>query len=266
MSLAVGTGGPTTNEIERLRLILSTYQDSSGMLVDGERNLPGWRDFERTVAQVFGGKAVESKAIFDVRIPFEESEYGISCKMRATLDETNRTGRVTIELSNSSAKFAAAFKEAGIDMEKDFRQRPDDAGRVILATVAAWHVLEAGSIDLDRSSYLALSYNGGGDYQLHQFTLHLPNANSITWSFPDVSKKNGATRAGKRLQGNIGNEKIIEFYYGSGGQLKYYPRVTDAIWASKPFQLESLEKVKQLFGAQEKAAAYFRKKWKTVAM
>jgi hypothetical protein len=34
--------------------------------------------------------------------------------------------------------------------------------------------------------------------------------------------------------------KIFEWYGESGGQLKYYPRVQDALWKSKPFRLEPL--------------------------
>ena len=37
---------PSNAEIERIRLILSTYQDGSGMLAaEGGLTLPGWRDF-----------------------------------------------------------------------------------------------------------------------------------------------------------------------------------------------------------------------------
>jgi hypothetical protein len=91
---------PTVNEFERFRLILSTYQDGSGQqaLKDG-RTLPGWRDFERSVAIAFDGVAQESKFIFDVLIPNPkriDTFFGISCKMRRTLNDTKRTGRVTL--------------------------------------------------------------------------------------------------------------------------------------------------------------------------
>jgi hypothetical protein len=53
---------PTFEHLERLRLILSTYQDGTGMIATpGGMTLPGWRDFERAVAAVFGGVAQESK-------------------------------------------------------------------------------------------------------------------------------------------------------------------------------------------------------------
>jgi len=228
MPLAVGNGGPSSEEIERLRLILSTYQDGTGMLVTGpRRSLPGWRDFERSVALTFDGRAVESKEIFDVLIPFDDPEYGISCKMRSTLKDTARTGRVTMELSNSSAKFATAFETAGIPAA-EYRDRPAELGKIILATVSSWHHAVADTIDLERSSFLALSYNDvSGQYQLHQFSHDLPDARSLTWSFPDARGKGGILRPGKRLRAALGDATVLEFYYGSGGQLKYYPHVNE---------------------------------------
>ncbi len=255
MSLAIGNGGPTAAEIERLRLILSTYRDGSGQELGG--NLPGWRDFERSVALAFGGRAVESKAIFDVLVPAEPPEYGISCKMRSTLNETRRTGRVTIELSNSSAKFDDAFAAAGLTRQ-NMRARPDDSGAVILTTVAGWHALIAEEIDLERSSYFSLSYNAAGEYQLHQFSLHLPGAETMTWAYPD--RADG--QPGKRLEGRANGEKVIEYYYASGGQLKYYPHIRDAIWQSDVFRLEQLDAVEVLYNAETKAALYFPQKWR----
>src|SRR3989304_572224 len=98
---------PTRAEFERFRLILSTYQDGSGQQVLNGRTLPGWRDFERTVAVAFNGEAQENKFIFDVLLPDAKREnvyFGVSCKMRRTLNDTKRTGRVTLELSNSSGR------------------------------------------------------------------------------------------------------------------------------------------------------------------
>jgi hypothetical protein len=59
---------PTAEEIERFRLILSTYQDGTGMLKAKDDTLPGWRDFERSVAAAFGGMALETKGIYKVSI------------------------------------------------------------------------------------------------------------------------------------------------------------------------------------------------------
>src|SRR5438270_10835388 len=80
---------PSAREVQKLRLILSTYQDGTGQLVTRDGNtLPGWRDFERSIALTFGGKAKESKFIFDVLLPDPRTpglSYGLSCKMRRTL-------------------------------------------------------------------------------------------------------------------------------------------------------------------------------------
>ena len=109
MSIAFAERPPTNHEVERFRLILSTYQDGTGMLATGHgRTLPGWRDFERSVALAFNGHASESKDIFDVRLPDQNIagvSYGISCKMRRELNRIDKDGRVTIELSNSAKKF-----------------------------------------------------------------------------------------------------------------------------------------------------------------
>ena len=50
MSIPFVTRNPTFQEIERLRLILSTYQDGSGMIKRTDKTIPGCRDFERAVA------------------------------------------------------------------------------------------------------------------------------------------------------------------------------------------------------------------------
>jgi hypothetical protein len=109
MPIAFVDRPPTSQEIEKLRLVLSTYQDGTGQLVfNNNVSLPGWRDFERSIALVFDGQAQESKAIFDVLLPDLARStvyYGLSCKMRETLRYVERTGRVTIEVSNSAGKF-----------------------------------------------------------------------------------------------------------------------------------------------------------------
>lgn len=55
------------DEVERIRLLLSTYQDGTGQYSGGQE--PGWRDFERVTALTFAGAAQESKSIFDVLVP-----------------------------------------------------------------------------------------------------------------------------------------------------------------------------------------------------
>jgi hypothetical protein len=255
---------PTSREVERLRLILSTYQDGTGMLARSGRTLPGWRDFERAVALAFEGEAQESKAIFDVllsNIDRPEVKYGLSCKMRGELNKIARTGRVSLELSNSAGQFWDHLKTKGIT-QSNYRDEPSEVGSSLIEVVEGWHyavsIERGGYIDLYGSSYLVLSWNNAGLYQLHQFSLTLPDANSLRWYFPSVARR-GSESPARRLNGDDDSGTLFEWYGESGGQLKYYPCVSAAIWSSKPFQLEPLREME--YGILVKAASYFPELW-----
>jgi len=118
MTLPFADRAPTDEEFERFRLILSTYQDGSGMRkIDGKTH-PGWRDFERSVAAAFNGIAPEAKGIFDVLLPDHDNVgvyVGISCKMRGEHRRFEGQGRVTIELSNSYGKFWDGLASIGLN-------------------------------------------------------------------------------------------------------------------------------------------------------
>jgi transcriptional regulator with XRE-family HTH domain len=259
---------PLANEIERFRLILSTYQDGTGMLAsDGMTTRPGWRDFERSVALAFGGIPSESKDIIDVRLPDPDSDgvhCGISCKMHEETSTYVKQGRIYIELSNAFAKFWNRLNAKGISQD-NWKQHARDAGCALIELVAEWHeaagVEKGGDINLTKSCYLTLSWNKHGWYQLHQFPLSLPNPEELCWEFPTYIRK------GEEVVGNLkGNDQlgtIFEWYGGSGGQLKYYPLVAKAIWASERFQLETLP-AGQEHGILRKAANYFPSQWKAV--
>jgi len=202
MKMAFVDRDPTQAEIEKLRLVLSTYQDGSGQLVtkDG-KTLPGWRDFERAFSATFGGKAQESKFIFDVLLTDADRQgihYGISCKMRRTLNDTFRTGRVTLELSNSSGQFWRALEQRGLN-QQNYKDKPNLAGEILIDVVGEWHEAvgfeRGGSIDLSKSLYLALSWDKSGQYQLFKFTLALPAADALQWDFPST-ENNGETPQG----------------------------------------------------------------------
>jgi hypothetical protein len=271
MSLALVDRSPTHQEIQKLRLILSTFQDGTGQLaLKGGATLPGWRDFERTVALAFDGEAQESKAIFDVLIPDPSRDgvqYGVSCKMRRTLSETIKTGRVTLELSNSSGKFWDELKAYGLDHE-NYRERPDLAGKAIINLVEQWHtavsVDNGGTVDLNKSCYLVLSWNKAGWYQFFQFSLQLPDPETLYWHFPTKTEK-GKQVPGRRLRGDDNNGNLFEWYGESGGQLKYYPLVDNAIWVSEQFQLEPLPESEMEYGILVKARTYFPQLWKEIS-
>jgi hypothetical protein len=262
LSQALVDRPPTEQEVEKLRLILSTYQDGTGMLqVEDGMTLPGWRDFERTVALTFNGQAQESKSIFDVLLLSEDrpnARYGLSCKMRRELNKIKTTGRVSLELSNSAGQFWDYLKTKDIN-QSNYRNNPLDVGVSLIEVVERWHqavsIERGGMVDLTKSSYLVLSWNQARYYQLHQFPLIMPNAHKLNWRFP--TKKGGDE--GRRLAAYDESGVIFEWYGESGGQLKYYPLASSAIWSSDGFQLEPLADIE--YGILKKAAAYFPRQW-----
>ncbi|RME45597.1 MAG: hypothetical protein D6796_10240 [Caldilineae bacterium] len=245
---------PAKGQIEKLRLLLSTYQDGTGQLVfESERSLPGWRDFERSVALAFDGIAQESKSIFDVLVPIGENKYyGISCKMRQTLQTVERTGRVTVEVSNSAGKFWGILKVNGLD---DYEAAPDVAGELLLNLVEQWYeevsLERSGNVDVSQSFYLLLQWHRrSGRYQLFQFPVHLPDPKTLSWKVE-----------GRRLVGCDDSGVIVEWYGHSGGQLKYYPFADKAIWASAVFRLEPLPKSELGYGLKRRVLEYFPDLW-----
>jgi len=259
MSLAFVHRPPTSRELLKLRLLLSTYQDGTGQLFDKKigATLPGWRDFERAVALALGGEAQESKAIFDVLLPDPVRSgihYGISCKMRQTLKYVERTSQVTVEVSNSTRKFWDALKANGL-YEDNYGDDPKQMGKVLIDLVESWHdavsIKHGGNVDLTGSFYLMLQWDKASQrYQLFQFPIALPNPDALHWVVD-----------GQRLIGRDSRGLLFEWYGLSGGQLKYYPFASDAKWQSEPFRLEPLPSLPEGNEILRKAAEYFPTLW-----
>jgi hypothetical protein len=273
MALPLIDRQPTNQEFQKLRLLLSTFQDGTGMnmvscriktknekgkqvTVSITKNFPGWRDFERVVAIAFDGEAQESKAIFDVLLtnPKTKIKYGISCKMREDFNATIKTGRVNLELSNAAGKFWAELKKHGLNQE-NYMNDPTAVAQIILNLYKSWHqdvsIENGGIVDTSKSCYLALSWDRrskNGMFQFHQFPLQLPDVDSIQWTF-----------SGRRILGINKSGMIFEWYGESGGQLKYYPPSVNATWKSDPFELEPLGDIR--YGILHKAEAYFPELW-----
>jgi hypothetical protein len=267
MSLAFVDRPPTPEEFEQFRLILSTYQDGSGMLaISADNTWPGWRDFERTVAAAFGGVAQEDKSIFDVLVPDADgkTQCGISCKMRGELNRLEKDGRVTIELSNSIKKFQDYLASKGIKPEK-YATRASQVGAALIELVEQWKreasIEQGGRVNLTKSCYLTLMYNRAGLYQLHWFHLALPDPAKLHWYYPKV-KKDGKLQIAGHLNGDDGNGgRVFEWYSRSGGQLKYYPLAKDALWASEQFRLEPIPPDRSTIDLAVKAKMYFPELW-----
>lgn len=249
---------PTEQEIERLRLVLSTFQDGTGMLRtrDGD-SLPGWRDFERSVALVFGGLAPETKLFFDVLLADQSLPnlyYGISCKMKEHLRKGQK-GQAYLEITNADGAIWDALSQVGLS-KGNHLSFPAQTGTTILALIEKWRreatIFDGRPIDVDRSLYLTLQYDRNSrEYQLLQYSPQLPDAESLTWE------------AGKRsIRGRRHGRVILEYFGYSGSQVKYYPLIVDAVWQSPVFKLEPIPDGAG-FGLKDKAALYFPDQWQT---
>ena len=154
---------PTDVDVERIRLILSTYQDGSGMLkLKNGATLPGWRDFERSVAAAFNGHPTENKGIYDVLLDAGTNLHiGISCKMRNQLHEVDKTGRVSMELSNAAGKFWDILKEKNIN-QQNYQDYASQVGAILLHQVESWHKQidseNGGTVLTSKSFFLSLQY------------------------------------------------------------------------------------------------------------
>ena len=258
--------GLTAKELEKVRLLLSTYQDGYGMLrnkrAGSNLTLPGWRDYERVVAVAFNGRAVESKALFDVEIDHPDgTKYGISCKMRNMLNNALKPdGRVMIEVSNAAGELMDCVLAIGRGITAaNFRNYPDAAAKALFATIQSWHdeagTANGGDMTLAKSSYLVLQYNKAGKYKLFQYPLKFPKWRKFKWAF---------IKGEKRLSGKLADGTLVfEWYPGSGGQFKYQPLTSDALWASDTFELEPLPAKLQESRLIVRAKEYFPDKWQT---
>jgi hypothetical protein len=271
MTLAFVDRIPTKAEFEKFRLILSTYQDGSGMLaIENGRTLPGWRDFERTVATTFNGQNQENKFIFDVLLndPTRPIQYGISCKMRSELNRIKKDGRVTIELSNSVKKFADFLEIKGIK-KSEYVNRPREVGKGIVELVGKWKndvsIEQGGKIDVSKSCYLTLMYNDLGFYQLHWFKVDLPNPDELNWYYPEVVRNGQRVIAGHINGDDKNGGRVFEWYSDSGGQMKYYPLASSAVWSSPLFKLEPIPENASKIELSTKAKMYFPEQWQKLS-
>lgn len=254
------------NQVEQIRLLMSTYQDGSGQLrVKNGKTFPNWRDFERSVATTFKGHAFEDKGFFDVAINGKEIDevgnIGISCKMRNTLSAFTSNGSISLELSNAYNKFWAELNRNKIENIRFVRVIPERAGKIIVDLYESWKYEAAKKIgvEIEKSFYLTCLYHlKKGIYQLFALPFLLPDPQTLTWTVRE--SKDGNENRGT-LIGKKGNTIIIEWYGISGGQLKYYPTIDDVIWQSEPFNLEPIPNTESGYGLIQKAKSYFPNKW-----
>ena len=229
---------PTDAEVEKIRLILSTFRDGSGMQNRSDGTEPGWRDAERSFAAALGGFAPEGKGIFDVIVPAADGAlpYGLSIKTSTIRNERS----VISELHNSQSKAQKHLNELGID----WTTQPAAAGSALVWQVLGWHDAERQHVDVGRSSYVHLVHDRTWTtWRILWFPLDLLQPVNLTWDY------SGARIFGKTAEGHT----LWEWYGRSGGQLKWYPLIADAVWDSGYFELEPavagtlVEKAQQMY-------------------
>ena len=269
--IAFADRSPTSQEVERLRLIMSTYQDGTGQIVKAlpDTSFPDGWDFEACITAVFGGDRLPKydKSVFDVLIPYPtggpQARIGLSCKMRGELKAAlktpgkNKNGRVYMELTNANGALWAAVNDRGVTKDS-IGPRAADAGEAVVQTVKGWHAAAAdGKLQFDKSSYLALMWKPKPlQFKLYQFSMDLPAAADLSWA--QTEGRGG--KPGKAIRGSDGDETVYEWYFDSGGQFKYYARVDQADWSSEVVELEPLNKnIRE--GLVNKVEDYFPEKW-----
>ena len=246
------TRNPTDKETKHIRALLSTFRDGSGNQSESDGTTrASWREIERCIAEVVLGPASEDKHIFDVIAPDNLNPdifYGFSIKSkqlsRKNFLKLPTVGRVYMEVANSPAKFWDDIGLSHGHTEREFSRmlHPAQMGDTVLASVRKWHLegkqkFEAARpgkiLDLENSRYLCVSYSNESDanerlYQIHAFALDYKPG--IAWSY-----KSDRCLTGK--DPDYLTESLFDWYGSSGGQLKYYPRATDALYSSQVFKM-----------------------------
>jgi hypothetical protein len=250
MDLAFRDRALTADELEALRLILSTFRDGSGqnVLKPFGRVMPGFRDFERTLADVLQASAPENKGVFDVIVNDHPLPFGISCKMSKTQPPANQSS--FMELSNSAAK----FRDHLLKMQIHWMSEPTLAGPVLIDLVESWHLTLQHEINIGVSKYAVLAHNAQWTrFQLLCFPLNLKLAKpkgDIEW-LAEGAALNGYIDAGGR------RHRLWQVYMNSGGQMKYYPLLSWADWVTDEFELEE----PPLGSLRQRAKEYFPTLW-----
>lgn len=234
--------------------------------INDHKTLPGWRDFERASALAFNGLGGENKFFVDVIFPFTDTPltfYGIDCKMRRELKLVDRTGVIYIEVTNAANWLWSHLNTKGIN-EANYTDRAEAAGMGLIEAIESIKQLGSsaypeGPILTEKSYYFVLQWSLTGDYQLFQLPLTLPTPDDLAWYCHVSSKKSGAKTT--RLVGRTSNGVLYEWYGDSGGQFKYYPSISQAVWQSKRFRLEPISEDVES-GIVAKARIYFPDLWR----
>ena len=244
----------TVGELERLRLVLSTFQDGSGWEKIEGSTLVGYRQFERALAEVLNGVARESKALFDVLATRATAAgnrlVGYSCKAKRELSPSGQR-EIYIEVGNAGSAYRKHLEKEGLRDPFDYAARPDVAGSQVLKYIEALHLADCamtGASEQD-SCYFVLLYDASGThFECFEIPLDVMANAPIAWTAP-----------GQHVRGTLNGKKAVEYYWGVG-QVKFYVPVTQATWRSGVFQMEPLAGSAKSLGARAEEA--FPEAWR----
>jgi len=241
----------TAGEIIWFQHAFSIFTNGSGSETekDGTTRI-GWRQMERVVAEFFKGKGDEDKSFFDVVAPYKSNkDIGISVKSKTLsknqFDLLSTTGRTYMELTNSPQLIWDSLRQHHLS-RADFKdpKKSGEIGNAVLDTVESWGLQAAAVypsvfpgriLDLDKSLYLCISMSApipcapkllktipiNRRFHIHSYKMQLPRP--VKWT-----KHTELCIRGWDVNGNA----LYDWYAESGGQLKYYPPTSDAIFAS----------------------------------
>lgn len=251
MQRAFLTRQPNAAELLLLRKFLATYRDGTGgYREDDGSSRADPRQIERCFAELLYGRTTENKAFYDFVVEFNESGgiavRGASIKSKElpklrNYPQQQGVMRAHLEVSNSSARDWALCKEHGLTVE-DFEDHRHAAefGNVILlrqqlerqASEAAYVAASPGGTKWFVPSecvFISVLYspiqNGERSWLVSTFPVQLPPPES--WQF------SGRALVGKDAEGG----KLYEWYALSGGQFKYYPKISTRLNGTSLFEV-----------------------------
>lgn len=236
MNLPVRDRELTQTELERIRLLLSTFRDGSGQRVKAGF-MPDFLSFERVCAFVVGGKTNENKGVFDVEVPGgpQRRPWGISCKMATAQPKSNCCW--FMELSNSAKYLHDALEVAEI---LDWKVSAEAAGPILVKTVESWHESARSDYDVDASKYLLLTHDSRWEkFQIVCFDLNVltrAKPHEIKWV---VEGRDNPSSVAGYIETANGSHRLWQWYANSGGQLKFYPPKEWENWSTEEFELST---------------------------
>lgn len=227
MSLPFIDRNPTDTELERIRLILSSYQEGGTLAVPGSEGI----DFVRTISKVFNIKGNQGPfPHFDLVVDVNGSvQYGISCVVNRVIRISggNNALRSSVAITQRPPRF---FKQE--EGHIGSMQRPEELGAMVVEYIKASSKEKIKGFDIDKSFYLALLYDHQGQYQLHQIPYELPIPANLKW----FTRKPSSSLRGEGDDGTL----IIYSRNSSNSLITYHPSYKAIIWSSPIFHLEPL--------------------------